>query len=156
MLGAVAGTYVPPIEIIIRPKIFISIFMSVTLTYSRSYLMLVFITSSWSSSSGTKPRPPHVGHCCSSSVPFSTTPSPLQFGQVFMCASWGCYPSPAIISAGASLIRLLRRVGDISALPPIADIVGLTQSFHQRGQVEATELLVQALLRSADLWPAQF
>jgi hypothetical protein len=30
--------------------------MSVTLTYSRSYLMLVFITSSWwSSSSGTEP-----------------------------------------------------------------------------------------------------
>jgi Trypsin-like peptidase domain len=39
------------------------------------------------SSSGTKPLPPHVGHCCSSSVPFSTTPSPLQSGQVFTCAS---------------------------------------------------------------------
>ena len=36
---------------------------------------LVCITSSWpSSSSGTKPQPPHVGHCCSSSVPFSATP----------------------------------------------------------------------------------
>src|SRR5262245_10300085 len=44
------------------------------------------ITSSSSSSSGTKPLPPHVGHCRSSSVPFSTTPSPLQSGQVFMCA----------------------------------------------------------------------
>jgi hypothetical protein len=62
---------------------------------------LVFMTSSWpSSSSGTKPQPPHVGHCCSSSVPFSTTPSPLQSGQVFMCASWGCYHTPAIIFAG--------------------------------------------------------
>jgi hypothetical protein len=26
-----------------------------------------------SSSSGTKPLPPHLGHCCSSSVPFSMT-----------------------------------------------------------------------------------
>ncbi len=51
---------------------------------------LVFITSSWpSSSSGTKPQPPHVGHCCSSSVPFSMTPSPLQSGQVFMLAPHG-------------------------------------------------------------------
>jgi hypothetical protein len=58
---------------------------------------LVCITSSWpSSSSGTKPLPPHVGHCCSSSVPFSTTPSPLQSGQVFMCASWGCYQPPRL------------------------------------------------------------
>ena len=56
---------------------------------------LVFITSScWSSSSGTKPRPPHVGHCCSSSVPFSTTPSPLQSGQVFMCTPHGMLPHP--------------------------------------------------------------
>src|SRR6516164_7775821 len=47
----------------------------------------VRVTSSSSSSSGTKPLPPHVGHCCSSSVPFSTTPSPLQSGQVFKCAS---------------------------------------------------------------------
>ena len=31
----------------------------------------------------------------------------------FHVPSWGCYPSPAIISAGASLIRLLRRVGDM-------------------------------------------
>ena len=63
-------------------------------SYLRGYLMLVFITSSWSSSSsGTKPRPPHVGHCCSSSVP-STTPSPLQSGQVFMCASWDALPQP--------------------------------------------------------------
>ena len=37
-----------------------------------------------SSSSGTKPRPPHVGHWRSSSVSLSTTPSPLQSGQVFM------------------------------------------------------------------------
>ena len=29
--------------------------------------------------------PPHVGHRCSSSVPLSTTPSPLQSGQVFIC-----------------------------------------------------------------------
>ena len=57
----------------------------------------VFITSSWpSSSSGTKPLPPHVGHCRSSSVPFSTTPSPLQSGQVFMCASCACYHTPLI------------------------------------------------------------
>jgi hypothetical protein len=35
---------------------------------------LVFIISSWPSlSSGTKPRPPHVGHCCSSSVIFNDT-----------------------------------------------------------------------------------
>ena len=47
----------------------------------------VRVTSSSSSSSGTKPLPPHVGHCCSLSVPFSTTPSPLQSGQVFTCAS---------------------------------------------------------------------
>jgi hypothetical protein len=48
--------------------------------------VLVCITSSWlSSSSGTKPLPPQVGHCCSSSVPFSMTPSPLQSGQVFKC-----------------------------------------------------------------------
>jgi hypothetical protein len=47
---------------------------------------LVCITSSWpSSSSGTKPLPPQVGHRCSSSVPFSMTPSPLQSGQVFKC-----------------------------------------------------------------------
>src|SRR5262245_27198308 len=44
----------------------------------------VFITSSWSlSSSRTKPRPPQVGHWRSSSVSSSTTPSPLQSGQVF-------------------------------------------------------------------------
>ncbi len=44
----------------------------------------------WSSSSlGTKPLPPHVGHCRSSSVPFSMTPSPLQSGQVFIRASCG-------------------------------------------------------------------
>jgi len=50
--------------------------------------VIVLITSSWSpSSSGTKPHPPHVGHRCSSSAPFSMTPSPLQSGQVFMCAS---------------------------------------------------------------------
>ena len=52
----------------------------------------VFITSSWLSlSSGTKPLPPHVGHRRSSSVPCSTTPSPLQSGQVFMRASCACY-----------------------------------------------------------------
>jgi hypothetical protein len=62
----------------------------------------VFITSSWSSSSsGTKPLPPHVGHCCSSSVPFSMTPSPLQSGQVFICASMGKLPH----AYGGSLIR---------------------------------------------------
>ena len=44
-------------------------------------------TSSSSLSSGTKPLPPHIGHCRSSSVPFSMTPSPLQSGQVFTCAS---------------------------------------------------------------------
>src|SRR5262245_19944942 len=55
----------------------------------------VFIISSWLSlSSGTKPLPPHVGHRRSSSVPFSTTPSPLQSGQVFMCASCTCYHTP--------------------------------------------------------------
>src|SRR5262245_18947982 len=43
------------------------------------------------SSSGTTPLPPHVGHCRSSSVPFSMTPSPLQSGQVFMCAACTCY-----------------------------------------------------------------
>ena len=60
---------------------------------------LVCITSSWpSSSSGTKPLPPHVGHRCSSSVPFPTTPSPLQSGQVFMCASRKGYHSPALKS----------------------------------------------------------
>ena len=47
----------------------------------------VRITFSSSSSSGTKPLPPHVGHCRSSSVPFSMTPSPLQSGQVFTSAS---------------------------------------------------------------------
>ena len=56
----------------------------------------VFMISSWpSSSSGTKPLPPHVGHRCSSSAPFSTTRSPLQSGQVFMCASCPCYQIPA-------------------------------------------------------------
>src|SRR6516162_5403991 len=51
--------------------------------------LAVRVTSSSSSSSGTKPLPPHVGHCRSSSVPFSMTPSPLQSGQVlvFTCAS---------------------------------------------------------------------
>ena len=50
--------------------------------------LAVRITPSLSpSSSGTKPLPPHVGHCCSSSVPFSMMPSPLQSGQVFTCAS---------------------------------------------------------------------
>ena len=49
---------------------------------------LVLITSSLSSlSSGTNPLPPHVGHLCSLSVPFSITPSPLQSGHVF-CAMW--------------------------------------------------------------------
>src|SRR5215207_2879518 len=38
-------------------------------------------------SSGTKPLPPHVGHCFSSAVPLSMTPSPLQSGQVFLSAS---------------------------------------------------------------------
>ena len=47
----------------------------------------MFNTSSSSSLSGTKPQPPHVGHRCSSSVPLSTTPSPLQSGQVFICPS---------------------------------------------------------------------
>jgi hypothetical protein len=66
---------------------------------------LVCITS-WSPSSlGTKPLPPHVGHCCSSSVPFSTAPSPLQSGQVFMCASWDATTPPAITFASASLIH---------------------------------------------------
>jgi transposase len=41
--------------------------------------------------SGTKPLPPHLGHCCSSSVPFSMTPSPLQSGQVFTRASLSLY-----------------------------------------------------------------
>src|SRR5262245_9161304 len=75
----------------------------------------VFIISSWlSSSSGTKPLPPHVGHRRSSSVPFSTTPSPLQSGQVFMRASFTYYHAPltgarpwaaihmAVLFAGAS------------------------------------------------------
>ena len=50
--------------------------------------LAVRVTSSSSSSSGTKPLPPHVGHCCSSFVPLSMTPSPLQAGQilVFTCA----------------------------------------------------------------------
>ena len=50
--------------------------------------LAVRVTSSSSSSSGTKPLPPHVGHCRSSSVPFSMTPSPLHSGQVlvFTCA----------------------------------------------------------------------
>ena len=71
----------------------------------------VFITSSWpSSSSGTKPRPPHLGHCSSSSVPFSTTPSPLQSGQVSMCAPNGdATTPPRLISAGALLIRQWQR-----------------------------------------------
>ncbi len=46
----------------------------------------VRITSSFllsPSSSGTKPLPPHDGHCCSSSVPFCMTPSPSHSGQVF-------------------------------------------------------------------------
>jgi hypothetical protein len=65
------------------------------LSHETLFGCLVFITSSWpSSSSGTKLQPPHVGHCCSSSVPFSMTPSPLQSGQVFMCASWRCYHGP--------------------------------------------------------------
>ena len=56
---------------------------------------VVCITSSRSSSSsGTKPLPPHVGHCRSSSVPFSTTPSPLQSGQVFMGAPHGDATTP--------------------------------------------------------------
>src|SRR6188472_4363098 len=50
--------------------------------------LAVRITSSLSpSSSGTKPLPPHVGHCCSSSLPFSMMPSPLHSGQVFTCDS---------------------------------------------------------------------
>ena len=40
-------------------------------------------------------------------------------------ASWGCYPSPAIISAGASLIRHVRMM---SAFPPKADIRRLAQN----------------------------
>src|SRR5262245_8568379 len=52
------------------------------------------VSSSLSSSSGTKPLPPHDGHRRSSSVPFSTTPSPLQSGQVFMRASCTCYHTP--------------------------------------------------------------
>jgi len=60
--------------------------------------LAVRVTSSSSSSlSGTKPLPPHVGHCCSSSVPFSMTPSPLQSGQVFTCTSlwipWRAQPA---------------------------------------------------------------
>src|SRR6516165_6854963 len=46
--------------------------------------LAVRVTSSSLSSSGTKPPPPHVGHCCSSSVPFRMTPSPLQSGQVLV------------------------------------------------------------------------
>src|SRR5262245_53843697 len=60
----------------------------------------VFIISSWlSSSSGTTPLPPHVGHRRSSSEPFSTTPSPLQSGHVFMCASCACYHTPLMGAA---------------------------------------------------------
>ncbi len=80
---------------------------------------LVCITSSWpSSSSGTKPLPPHVGHRCSSSVPFPTTPSPLQSGQVFMCASRRGYHSPALKSqalapsGGCCACRFLRSRAD--------------------------------------------
>jgi hypothetical protein len=55
----------------------------------------VFITSSLSSlSSGTNPLPPHVGHLCSLSVPFSITPSPLQSGHVFW-TMWTPSESPA-------------------------------------------------------------
>src|SRR6266568_36338 len=58
--------------------------------------LAVRITSSSSSSSGTKPLPPHVGHCRSSSVPFSMTPSPLQSGQVFTCVSLWTPPQALI------------------------------------------------------------
>ena len=34
--------------------------------------------------SGTTPLPPHIGHWCSSSVPLSITPSPLQSGHVLV------------------------------------------------------------------------
>src|SRR6476620_5489885 len=64
---------------------------------------LVLITSSRPSpSSGTKPQPPHVGHCCSSSMPFSATPSPLQSGQVFMCAPRGMRTKGPAMWAGLS------------------------------------------------------
>jgi hypothetical protein len=36
-----------------------------------------------------------------------------------VCASWGCYPSSAIISAGASLIRLLRRSSRVDSMRAI-------------------------------------
>src|SRR5215467_8148819 len=77
--------------------------------------LAVRVTSSSSSSSGTKPLPPHVGHCRSSSVPFSMTPSPLQSGQVlvFTCASlWSsCEPNPPTQRNAPGKHRQLSDVG---------------------------------------------
>jgi hypothetical protein len=79
----------------------VSGFASCFLAAQAQFGRLVFITSSWpSSSSGTKPQPPHVGHCCSSSVPFSMTPSPLQSGQVFMWAPLGNATTPPRLECG--------------------------------------------------------
>jgi hypothetical protein len=69
--------------------------------------LVVRITSSSSSLSGTKPLPPHVGHCCSSSVPFSMTPSPLHSGQVFKCASLWILREPNTPTQGETPIAVL-------------------------------------------------
>ena len=66
------------------------------------------------------PLPPHVGHRRSSSVPFSTTPSPLQSGQVFMCGSCACYHSP-LMGAPDSICRASGS-GTCSPTNPIAPL----------------------------------
>ena len=66
--------------------------------YGPIFGCLVRITSSWpSSSSGTKPLPPHVGHCCSSSVPFFNDTITVAVWTGFHVRLMGMLPHPAII-----------------------------------------------------------
>src|SRR5262249_50446513 len=91
------------------------------------------ITSSSSSSSGTKPLPPHVGHCRSSSVPFSMTPSPLQSGQVFTCVSlWTppqAEPRQPNVMHGASIASVDLWVHSLALLWQIFSGVGFPNQF---------------------------
>src|SRR6185312_17351155 len=94
-----------------------------------AHLLVLTTSSRSSSSSGTKPLPPHVGHCCSSSVPFSTHHRCSV--DRFSCANWllngnrigrresvlqslvkRFFVAPALALATTLVMRLLLRFGD--------------------------------------------
>src|SRR5262249_28099327 len=78
----------------------------------------VFIISSWlSSSSSTKPLPPHVGHRRSSSVPFSTTLSPLQVWTGFHVRRMHMLPHPS--NGRAAMGGMMQMAGLFAGASPL-------------------------------------